>query len=94
MVFCYPSQIPHSKGFCMNRSLLVLALFSALGLAACDKPTVINVPAAPVGIPGPAGPQGTTGTQGKQGVEGNKGEAGKPADGPAVIILPPSEPAK
>lgn len=81
----------------MNRSLFVLALFSALSLAACDKPTVINVPAAPVGIPGPAGPQGATGSQGNQGnqgVEGNKGEAGKPGDGAAVIILPPAEPAK
>lgn len=76
----------------MNRSLLFVALFSVLGLAACDRPTVINVPAAPVGVPGPAGPQGATGSQGNQGVEGNKGDTGKAGEGTAVIIVPPAEP--
>ncbi len=44
----------------MNRSILIPALLATLSLAACDQPTVVNVPApaAPVAVPGPAGPPG------------------------------------
>ena len=63
----------------MNRSILISALFVALSLSACDKPTVVNVPADTVVVPGPAGPAGEagkTGDQGNQGKTGVKGEAG------------------
>ena len=87
----------------MNRSILILpALLGVLALAACDKQpaTVINVPPAPVSVPGPAGPPGATGDQGKQGNQGNQGnagstgtsgtqgEAGKPGEGTTVIVQP------
>ncbi len=85
----------------MNRSIIIVALFSALSLAACDqKPTVVNVPAGPAG---PAGAKGATGNEGAQGSQGetgvqgevgNKGAAGKPGDSTTVIVTPPAEPAK
>jgi hypothetical protein len=79
----------------MNRTILILpALLGVLGLAACDKPaTVINLPPAPISVPGPAGPPGATGDQGKQGNQGNQGntgEAGKPGEGTTVIVTPPA----
>lgn len=86
----------------MNKPILILALLGSLALIACDKPTVVNVPAAPVTVPGPAGPvgdpgvQGATGNQGDTGVQGDtgaQGEAGKPGDATTVIITPPAEPA-
>lgn len=60
----------------MNRSILlsILALFS---IAACDRPAVVNVPAAPVVVPGPAGPAGPTGA------------TGRPGDSTAIIVTPP-----
>jgi|SRR5665647_251350 len=60
-----------------NKAILISALFAALSLSACDKPTVVNVPAEPVAVPGPAGPSGATGTQGDT---GTKGEAGTQGD--------------
>jgi len=87
----------------MNHTLLISALLATLSLAACDKPTVVNVPAAPVAVPGPAGPQGETGSQGAtgsqgeagsqgatgyQGSEGVQGETGKTGDGTTVIVVP------
>ncbi len=66
----------------MNRSILISALFAALSLTACDKPTVVNAPADKVVVPGPAGATGATGETGKtgdmgvQGNEGNKGNVG------------------
>jgi len=85
----------------MNRSILLSALLATLSLAACDKPTTINVPAAPVAVPGPAGPQGATGMQGEvgnqgatgsQGEVGNQGKTGASGDATTVIVMPP-EPA-
>jgi hypothetical protein len=76
----------------MNRSLLVSTLFAVLSLSACDKPTVVNVPATPAAVPGPPGPQGVTGSQGEmgsQGMTGIQGETGKPGDANTVIVLPP-----
>ncbi|HWR78173.1 MAG TPA: hypothetical protein VN283_13305 [Thiobacillus sp.] len=75
----------------MNRTLLISALLATLSLAACDRPTVINVPATPVAVPGPAGPQGATGSQGATGYQGNEGiqgETGKTGDGTTVIVVP------
>jgi len=66
----------------MNRTLLISTLFAAaLGLAACEKPTVVNVPAAPSTVPGPAGPTGATGSQ---------GEAGKTGGSTTVVVVPPA----
>lgn len=63
----------------MNKSMLIFALFGALGLSACDKkPDVINVTPAPAVVPGPAGPQGPT------------GESGKAGDSSTVIVMPPA----
>ena len=76
----------------MNPSMLTAALFAALILTACDKPTVVNVP-VPVAVPGPAGPQGEAGSQGSQGNQGNDGTtgaAGKAGSGTTVIVMPPA----
>jgi len=87
----------------MNRTLLITALLATLGLAACDKPTIVNVPATPVAVPGPAGPQGEAGSQGATGYQGNEGvqgatgsqgnegiqgETGKTGEGTTVIVVP------
>jgi len=66
----------------MNHSPLFAALFVTASLAACDKPTTVNVPPPTVGTPGPAGPQGSTGT------EGMKGDTGKTGDATTVIVVP------
>jgi hypothetical protein len=71
----------------MNRSMLFAALLAAVTLAACDKPTVVNVPATPVAVPGPAGPTGATGDQG---ATGSKGDTGKTGDGTTLIVVPPA----
>ena len=68
----------------MNRSMLIAALVAAVGLAACEKPTVVNVPATPMAVPGPAGPSGTPGTPGAQ------GQTGRPGDSATVIVVPPA----
>ncbi len=62
-------------------------LVAALTLAACDRPTVVNVPAtpAPVAVPGPAGaagPAGATGATGNQGATGDTGSS------TSVIVMP------
>ena len=80
----------------MNPSQLLLVLFAASALAACDRPnpTIINVPAPmPEVVPGPPGPQGATGNQGMQGNTGNTGSTGntgRPGEGTTVIVLPPA----
>lgn len=75
----------------MNHTLLITAVLATLALAACDRPTVVTVPASPVAVPGPAGPQGEAGSQGAtgyQGAEGVQGETGKTGDGTTVIVVP------
>jgi hypothetical protein len=89
----------------MNRSMLIAALLATLSLAACEKPTVVNVPATPVAVPGPAGSQGATGGQGATGTQGaggdvgatgsmgatgSQGATGKSGDGTTVIVMPPA----
>jgi len=66
----------------MNRSILMLTLLATLGLSACDRqPTVVNVPATNVPVPGPAGATGATGTT---------GDTGKPGTDTTVIVVPPA----
>ncbi|MGV8991562.1 MAG: hypothetical protein ACOH1Q_09205 [Thiobacillus sp.] len=86
----------------MNRSILISAMLATLTLAACDKPTVVTVPASPVAVPGPAGPQGETGSQGstgyqgatgEQGATGYQGKTGETGDATTVIVVP-AEPAQ
>jgi len=60
----------------MNTTLLISALLATVALTACDQPTVVNVPATPVAVPGPAGPQGETGNQGATGYQGDTGRQG------------------
>jgi hypothetical protein len=89
----------------MTQTMLIAALLAATSLVACDKPTVINVPATPIAVPGPAGPQGATGNQGNdgskgatggqgatgnQGNDGNTGATGKAGDGTTVIVMQPA----
>ena len=75
----------------MKRLILIPSLLAALTLAACEKPTVVNVPPSTVAVPvqvpvpGPAGPQGSPGAPG---MEGSKGEPGKPGDSTTVIVTP------
>ena len=71
----------------MNRSILMAALVAAVGIAACDKPTVVNVPPTPVAVPGPAGPSGTPG------MPGAPGQTGKPGDSGVIVIQPASVPS-
>jgi len=81
----------------MNRIRLLSALLATTaiaGLAGCNRPEVITVPApapAPVAVPGPAGAPGPAGTQGDTGApgfDGSRGEPGKNADGTTIIVVP------
>ena len=71
----------------MQRPLLMATIFATVAVAACDKPTVVNVPATPVtvpvpvAVPGPAGPTGAS---------GSTGATGKPGDSTAIIVIPPA----
>ncbi len=71
----------------MKTVFYLTAALAALSLAACDKPTVVNVPATTTAVPGPAGPSGATGATGNSGADGAKGAAG---DGTTVIVVPPA----
>ncbi len=69
----------------MNHFILTASIISLLSLTACDKPTVVNVPAETivVPVPGPAGPAGETGDAGIQ------GETGEASGDTTIIITPP-----
>jgi hypothetical protein len=91
------AQFPTFKGLTMNHTLLIAVLTATLSLAACDRPTVVTVPATPAAVPGPAGPQGEAGSKGEtgdqgatgyQGNEGVQGETGQSGDGTTVIVVP------
>ena len=60
----------------MKYSTLFIALAAVLSLSACDKPTVVTVPAATIAVPGPAGPQGEAGSPGATGMQGDTGNTG------------------
>src|ERR1700741_1129105 len=87
------------RGLPMNRSILIIGLLTALGLAACaqtsDEPTkVVPVPGPAVAVPVPGPPvpvQGPPGPQGPQGPQGPTGDQGKPGD-TGVIIVPEKKP--
>ena len=70
----------------MNAPILLSVFALSLSLVACDKPTVINVP-APAAVAGPAGPQGVSGTSGADGMKGDTGKAG---DGTTLIVVQPA----
>ena len=82
-----------------KRFIWIPALLTALSLAACDKPTVVNVPAA-VAVPGPAGATGATGSTGSTGATGNTGydgakgstgatgATGATGEGTTVVVVP------
>ena len=85
----------------MNHLILTFTAMAVLSLSACDKPTVVNVPAdtVVVPVPGPAGATGATGNSGDEGIQGEagksgdegiQGEPGKPG-GDTTIIIPPPE---
>lgn len=77
----------------MKRLMLISALLATLGLAACDRPAVVTVPATPVAVPGPAGPQGQTGNTGSTGgtgATGDTGATGKAGSGATIIVTPPA----
>ncbi len=65
----------------MNRLLLTAAVLAVASLSACEKATVVAVPAPTVAVPGPAGPPGAT---------GETGAPGKTGDGTTVIVAPPA----
>jgi hypothetical protein len=80
----------------MKYSMLLSALFGAVALSACDKPTVVTTPApapapaspstVPVPVPVPTPVPGPTGPPGPQ---GETGQPGKPG-GTTVIVTPPA----
>ena len=74
----------------MNKSMLLLAIVATMGLAACDRPTVVTVPATPVAVPGPPGPTGATGNTGNQGADGAPGATGHTGDGTTIVVMPPA----
>lgn len=73
----------------MKYTTLLAALLAALGLAACEKPTVVNNPPANTSTtitqPGPPGPPGPSGAPGAPGAPGDS----KPD---TVIVTPPAPP--
>lgn len=87
----------------MKNTIVLLALFSSLGLVACNKtPDTVLVPvpvptAGPagatgaVGEKGPSGQSGDAGIQGKPGKAGDEGIQGAPgkSGGNTTIIIPP-----
>lgn len=70
----------------MNKLMLSATVIALLTLSACDKPTVVNVPAETVVVPVP-GPTGPAGADGEAGRSGAKGETG----GDTTIIVAPEE---
>ncbi len=75
----------------MKHTMLISALLATLALAACEKPTVVNVPATPVAVPVPVpGPAGATGATGSTGATGGTGATGSSGTGTTVIVTPPA----
>lgn len=77
----------------MNKTMLMAALAAAMGLAACDQPSVVAVPVAvpgPAGATGATGATGDTGSTGSPGYDGVKGDTGKAGTDTTVIVMPPA----
>ena len=85
----------------MKYSILFSAVVLALGVSACEKPTVAT-PAVVVAVPGPAGPTGATGSTGavgSTGATGSTGDTGATGDrgktgGDTVVVIPAAAPAR
>jgi hypothetical protein len=84
----------------MYHAKSITTLLAALCLAACDKPTVVNLPATASTTPGPPGPAGATGatgmtgSTGSTGNTGSQGDTGKAGDSTVVVVpLPASSSA-
>lgn len=74
----------------MKHLALSTALLITLGLGACDRPTVVTVPAAPPVVSVVAGPPGPPGAPGEA---GEAGKAGKPGDSTLIVMpVPASDP--
>ncbi len=71
----------------MKNSVLFAALLLSLGLSACEKPTVVNVPPPAAPVAGPAGPAGPSGVAGPQGASGAVGEQGATT---VIVVTPPA----
>lgn len=71
----------------MKNSLLLASLLLSLGLSACEKPTVVNVPPPAAPVAGPAGPAGPSGVAGPQGASGAVGEQGATT---VIVVTPPA----
>jgi hypothetical protein len=72
--------------FMIRPILLLVTSLSFLSLAACDKPTVVNVPppTSTAAVPGPPGPAGSAGATGATGSTGSSG------DSTTVVVIPPA----
>ncbi|MBT9492911.1 MAG: hypothetical protein IV107_11325 [Paucibacter sp.] len=68
----------------MKNTVLLASLLLSLGLTACEKPTVVNVPPPAAPVAGPAGPAGQTGQPGPQGASGAQG------DTTVIVVTPPA----
>ena len=62
----------------MRTPLMLAALMATAGLVACERPTVVNTPPAPVAVPGPPGPPGEA------------GKTGTPGDTTVLVVPPPA----
>jgi hypothetical protein len=66
----------------MKTPLMLAVLMATAGLVACERPTVVNTPPAPVAVPtpvpGPPGPPGET------------GKTGTPGDTTVLVVPPPA----
>lgn len=60
----------------------VLALLAMAALSACDRPTVVNVPASPTPAPAPAPAEPAKSTT----------DQGTPGSNTTVIVVPPASP--
>ena len=79
----------------MKKSIVLLALFSGIGLAACDQsPDTVVVPvpgpAGATGAPGQSGDEGIQGQTGRSGDTGIQGETGETGGDTTIIIPPPA----
>ncbi|WP_310383398.1 hypothetical protein [Roseateles sp.] len=72
----------------MKNSVLLASLVLSLGLTACEKPTVVNVPPPASPVAGPAGPAGPSGMAGPQGASGAQG------DTTVIVVAPPASGAQ
>lgn len=84
----------------MKQNILIALVLASFALAACDKPTTVNLPAGapgPAGATGATGDTGNTGNTGDTGATGNQGRTGVQGEtggDTTVIVVPESTPAE